>query len=350
MKIAIDISPLQSGHSVRGIGFYLERLRNALITNFPKEQFLFFSDAREISSDVDIIHYPYFDPFQVTLPQKKKKKIVVTVHDLTPVVFPKHFPAGIKGKLRWEMQKHRLCSVYAVITDSDASRKDILRLTRVSPNKVHTVYLAAGEAFRKIEDNEMQIKKLRQKYHLPEKFILYVGDVTWNKNVPRLLEAIKQVNIPLVMVGKALVQEDFDRRNVWNADLVRVKELIKEDKNISLLGFVPTEDLVQIYNIASVFVWPSVYEGFGLPILEAMQCGCPVITSREGCMPEIAGDAAYFFDGYNTKSLAEAISEVFSSEKLQKELSAKGILQAKKFSWGKTAKETVEVYRKVMVQ
>lgn len=350
MKIAIDISPLHTGHKVRGVGFYVERLQSALTANFPQLQFFFFSDPEDIPPDTDIVHYPYFDPFHLTLPKKMNYKIVVTIHDLTPLVFPRNFPSGIRGRLRWEIQKRRLGNVDAVITDSKASKKDILRLTKLSSSNVHTVYLSAGEEFKRIAHDAVLWENIRKKYSLPEKFVLYVGDVTWNKNVPRLIEAVQKAHIPLVMVGKAFVHKEFDENNVWNADLVRVKGLVKGDKNISLVGFVPTEDLVLLYNMASVFVWPSVYEGFGMPILEAMQCGCPVITSDEGCMPEIAGESAYYFKGYDTESLSESISTVYHSEKLQKELIIKGFMQAKKFSWIKTAEQTVDVYKKVMLQ
>ncbi len=350
MKIAIDISPLQSGHNVRGVGFYLDRLKSALITYFPQHNYAFFVDKSEIPSDIDIVHYPYFDPFQLTIPKKSKHKVVVTVHDLTPLVFPEHFPAGVKGKLRWMVQKRRLRGVDAVITDSHAAKKDILRLTGLHSSTVHPIHLAAGDAFIHLPVHDKEKEEIRKKYRLPEKFMLYVGDVTWNKNVPRLVEAAKRLQIPFAMAGKALAQEHFDKSNRWNADLVKVQELVKEEKNIVLLGFVPTQDLVILYNTASVFVWPSVYEGFGLPILEAMQSGCPVITSREGCMPEVAGEAAYYFDGYDTASLADAINKVFTSQHLQKELREKGLVQAKKFTWEKTAQKTISVYERIMIQ
>src|SRR5581483_9504326 len=112
------------------------------------------------------------------------------------------------------------------------------------------------------------------------------------------------------MVGKSLAAKDFDKTNKWNSDLVEVKKLVEKNKNVSLLGFVETEDLVALYNLATVFVFPSVYEGFGLPIVEAMQSGCPVIISREGCMPEVGGDAVEYFDGYNNESLTHAITTV----------------------------------------
>jgi glycosyltransferase involved in cell wall biosynthesis len=344
MKVAIDISPLQSGHKVRGVGFYLTYLKKEFEQD-SRAKFTFFTYRSSVPKDVDIVHYPYFEPFFVTLPFFEQHKRIVTIHDLTPLVFPEHFPAGIKGNLSWQIQRLNLIRSDGIITDSLSSKKDIAKYAGIAEEKIHVVYLAAGEEFREVKiDNVKQ--KVLQKYNLPEKFVLYVGDVTWNKNLPRLIGAMKELNIPLVMVGKSLVQKDFDKTNSWNKDLVEVQKLTNDDSRFIKLGFVPTEDLVVLYNIATVFVFPSLYEGFGLPILEAMQCGCPVVTTREGSLPEVAGEAAYYVDAYDRESIAKGVSEVYLSKKLQEQLSEKGKDQAKKFSWRKTAEETIQVYKK----
>src|SRR6266571_684241 len=347
MKIAIDISPLSTGHKVRGVGFYLTYLKRALQKYCSEHQFAFFNQNDAIPRDVDLVHYPYFDPFFITLPFIKKHKRVVTVHDLTPLVFPKHFSAGIKGKLRWLLQRYNLQQSDAIVTDSLASKKDIIKIAHIEESKVHVAYLAAAEEFRQI--SESKCRAVRKKYDLPEKFVLYVGDVTWNKNVPRLMEAVQKTDLPLVMVGKSLVEENFDRQNPWNGDLVRVQEAANTDRRFLRLGFVPTEDLVAIYNSATVFVFPSIYEGFGLPVLEAMQCGTPVVTTAGGSLQEVARDAALYVDSYSAQSIAEGIEKVFSNQKLQKELSEKGLQQAKKFSWEQTARQTVAVYEHVIL-
>jgi glycosyltransferase involved in cell wall biosynthesis len=348
MKIAIDISPLGTGHKVRGVGFYLEHLKNALIKYFPQNDYVFFQRGEKLANDVKVIHFPYFEPFFLALPIYNKFKTVVTVHDLTPIVFPQAFPSGIKGKLKWQMQRFALKRASAVITDSESSKKDIKKYAGVRENKIHVIYLAAGEQFIKLKTENVKLKEIAKRYGLPEKFVLYVGDVTWNKNLPRLIDAIKEAKLPLVMVGKSLVSEDYDKSSPWNADLNRVNELTKGDSNIMRLGFVSGEELVQLYNLATVFVMPSLYEGFGLPILEAMACGCPVITTREGSLAEVAGDSALYVDAYDMESIANGIKKVFDSEKLQKELSEKGLENVKRFSWKKTASDTLEVYTQVV--
>lgn len=350
MKIAIDISPLSSGHKVRGTGFYLEHLRNALLASNSPHEFNFFSSEKDISKNVDIVHYPYFEPFFLTLPLKRMHKTVVTVHDLTPLVFPKLFPVGLKGVVKWRIQRLALKGVEAIITDSIASQKDIVRLVGVREKRVSVAYLAAGEQYRVLDKDNPLRKKVRQKYHLPEEFVLYVGDVTANKNLPRLVAACVESHVPLVMVGKSLAQETFDTSNVWNADLVTVKNMVKNHTNIHLVGFVESEELVALYNEATVFAMPSLYEGFGLPILEAMASGCPVITSHGGSLSEVAQDAAYIVDEYSQESIAAAIQDIFFSKEIQKELREKGLKQVKKFSWDKTAQETIRVYEKVFAK
>lgn len=346
MKIAIDVSPLQTGHKVRGVGFYLEYLKRSLLKYYPDNDYTFFVEEKEIPSDVDLVHYPYFDPFFRTLPLIKKHKTVVTVHDLTPLVFPQHFPAGMKGKIFWETQKIILKQVDAIITDSHASQKDIVKIVRVPEQRVHVAYLAAGEEFRVIKSSGN--KALQTQYKLPEKFVLYVGDVTWNKNIPRLVQAIQEIDVPLVMVGKALVQKDFDKTNPWNKSLVEFHQLIIDDPRIIRLGFIPTEDVVSLYNSATVLALPSLYEGFGLPLVEAMQCGCPIVTTDDASIPEIVDKAAVYVDGYDYKSIARGIKKVFTDTELQKKLSVAGLRQVEKFSWEKTAAETVAVYKQVL--
>lgn len=354
MNIAIDVSPLKTGHylqhRVRGTGFYLKNLQESLISLKSKETFIPFDRQGKISQKIDLLHIPYFEPFFLTLPTIKKQKTVVTVHDLTPLVFQKYFPPGLKGWLKWFLQKRALKYCDRIITDSISSKNDIAKVVGYPEEKIDVVYLAAGKEFKKLSDIEKAgtwKEEIKKKYNLPDTFLLYVGDVTWNKNLPRLIEAVKKADTPLVMVGKALTEENFDRSNPWNQDLVKVQELAI-DMRILRLGFVLGDDLVKLYNLATAFIMPSIYEGFGLPILEAMACGCPVITSKEGSIPEVAGDAAYYVDAYDENTIADGIRNVIGNYQLRKELSSKGITQCSKFSWEKTAEETLKVYEKVL--
>ncbi len=357
MKIALDMSPLKSGHylqhRVRGTGFYLQNLKASLEKYYPDNKYIYFDRGDSLKDKIDVIHYPYFEPFFLTLPVFSKSQMVVTVHDLTPLVFPDHFRPGLKGSLKWRIQKLGLRKAKAIIADSESSKNDIIKFVGIDPGKIRVVYLAAGEEFKKIQSSSVRqaqdkVQSLREKYKLPEKFVLYVGDATWNKNLPRLMDAAIKINVPLVMVGKALTGKMVDVRNPWNKDLIKVQALAGENKNIIRLGFVPSEDLVAIYNEATLFVMPSLYEGFGLPVLEAMSCGCPVVTSKEGSLAEIAGNACKYVDAYDLDSIARGINEVFSNDSLQQDLSKKGLIQSKKFTWNKTARETTSVYEGIV--
>lgn len=343
MIIGFDISPLKTGHKFRGTGSYTDNLVKAIKKYDQKNDYQFFTNRRELPQNIDLIHYPYFEPFFLTLPWRKSVPTVVTIHDLIPLVFPDHFPRGLKGEIKWQIQKRSLKGSAAVIVDSKSSQKDVFKYTSIPEEKIFVVYLAAGEEFRQLKPGELT--KIKNKYSLPEKFVLYVGDATWNKNVPGLVRAIQKINLPLVLVGKRLAESDFDRKNQWNKDLLEVEKLTHDDKRIFKLGFVPQEDLVGIYNLATVCVQPSFYEGFGLPVLEAMSCGCPVVTSRVSSLPEVAGEAAFYVDPYNTDDMANGIGEIYFNTAVQEKFRKLGILQAKKFSWKKTAQETAEVYR-----
>lgn len=350
MKVAIDISPLKSGHNlshrVRGTGFYIKYLTESLIRNYPQHEFFLFSQGDKIPSGYDVIHYPYFEPFFLTLPYIKTRKTIITVHDLTPLVFPKEFPKGIRGKIKWEIQKRALAKADAIIADSQASRADIIKYGGIEASKIHVVYLAAGDEFKKLKIAQERRNFLKNKYKLPKRFILYVGDATWNKNLPHLVRAATNANECLVMIGSALASKNYDPTNPWNKDIKDIQNFAVNNPNIVLTGFVPTEELVELYNIAQVFIMPSIYEGFGLPILEAMQCGCPVITTKSGSIPEVAGSAALYVDAYDVVNISSGIKKVMNGNFLRKELSEKGLLQAKKFSWYNTAASTVKIYEK----
>lgn len=346
MNIALDVTPIKtpfSLHGVRGAGAYINLLVDNLRRYDKKNSYIFFTRGEKLPKNIDLIHYPYFDPFFLTLPFVNTVKTVITVHDLIPLLFPKHFPAGIRGNLKWQIQKLLLKKASFVITDSFASKNDIVRILNIDSAKVSVVYLAAAKEFRKIHSFSA-----RKKYNLPKEFVLYVGDVTWNKNLPRLIRAVKKIHVPLVMAGKAIGQNNFDRKNPWNHNLLEVCSLIENNSNFIRLGFVPLEDLVYLYNEATVFAMPSLYEGFGLPVLEAMSCGCPVVTARTGSLPEIAGDAVFYVDPQDEKSIALGIEKVLKDKNLQLNLSAWGIKQAEKFSIEKTIKNTVFVYEKVV--
>jgi len=313
LKIAIDNSSISEKYGLRGIGFYSQRLIDSL-QKINHEGIVFESlNLRKFNSDnlqqYALFHYPYFDPFFLTLPINKIGPTVVTVHDLIPLKFPRHFPKGLRGWFKWQIQKFSLKGSKAIITDSWNSKADIIEITGIDENLIHVIYLAADEQFKPLA--KAKLKQISQKYHLPKKFILYVGDLNWNKNIPGLIEAFNELcqhkkDIYLVMVGKAFLEKDLAER----MKVVRLIKKLKLEKKIIFLGFIPTKDLVALYNLAFCYCQPSFYEGFGLPVLEAIACGCPVVCSRTSSLIEIGGKAVVFINPYQPHTLAQGIKKI----------------------------------------
>ncbi len=340
MKVAFNISPVRNGHRVRGIGSYTQNLLSELQKQ-PKIKIIPFDDA--LPTDADIIHYPYFDLFFQTLPTKSKIKRVVTIHDVIPLVFPEHFPSGIRGSINLFLQKNALKNVDAIICDSETSKKDVTEKLSYAREKIHVVYLAPGSIFKKINDKS-KLSKITEQFNLPRKFLLYVGDVNWNKNLKNLLEAVKIAKCNIVMVGKSLIDLNIPQSKEIEK---QIKDL-KIEKNVKKTGYVSDENLVAIYNLAKVTILPSHYEGFGLSVLESMACGTPVICSNNSSLSEINGNLAMYCDPESPEDIAQKISEALnSSEEESKSLSSNLIEHASTFTWRKAAKETIKVYENI---
>jgi len=344
LRVGFDISALLGPSGFRGVGKYTAQLLTALRTS-KKVKVVEIKDNFPLPT-VDLIHYPFFDFYFLTLPLIKKKKTVVTIHDCTPLVFPKYYPVGIKGKLKLGLQKLSLKSVAAVLADSETSKKDIVRFLGVSEKKIYVTYLAADKIYRKLPREDKWIALIRKRCQLPGRFLLYVGDINYNKNLPCLIKAFKELNLEdcsLVLVGKAF-------KNPRLKEAREIMELVKElglKEKVRILGFVPDGDLVKIYNLAQLFCFPSLYEGFGLPLLEAMSCGCPVLASNAGSLPEVAGEAAFLVEPTSAQRIAEGIKMVLENEKLREKLITAGLERVKEFSWAKTAQKTIAVYQEV---
>lgn len=327
-KIGFITTPLTSSHSIRGVGFYTKRL----LPELKKQSHNFDIEILEIENllkiknlKLKIMHYPYFDLFRHTLPIFKKSKTIVTVHDVIPLEFPDHYPQGLRGWFNLQLQKIALSRVEGVITDSYASVKFIHKYLGVPHAKLKLVYLAADKIFKKIANP-------KNKFKLPKKFVLYVGDINYNKNIPNLVTACKLANLSLIIVGKQAAQ--LEKLDLSHPELSHLRNL--DLNSVLRIGFVSDQDLVDIYNLATVYCQPSFAEGFGLPILEALACGTPVACSNTSSLPEIAGDNAAYFDPHDVKSMSQAI------------IKAKPPETKPKFSWEKTAKQTLMVYQEIL--
>ena len=341
MKVLINVQPLSSGHAIRGVGMYTRFLTEALEKNNQLE--VYRSGLNEIKRP-DIIHYPFFDLFFPTLPFLNRGKTVVTIHDVIPLLFPKQYPPGKRGSLNFMRQKLALKKVDAIITDSHASKKDIVFNLKVSPEKVHVVYLAANPFLKPV--NESQSEKVRKQMNLPKTYVLYVGDINYNKNVPQLIKALKYLprHVHLVCVGKNFIEQDIPE---WQAIEAQIA-LSDVTERVHFVPDILTDDyetLSAIYSGALVYVQPSLYEGFGLPLLEAMRCKTPVISAKNSSLKEV-GDNVVMFSGTDAESFADNIQMVLDmSETQRNKMIREASKWEKKFTWEKTAEETIKVYQ-----
>lgn len=345
LKIAIDVSPLSDGNAKRGVGIFTRQLVAALkkeISSNPEYsdfQINYIENWNLDFENYSLVHYPFFDPFFPTLPRRQNIPTIVTVYDLIPRQFKRHFPVGLKGELTWLGQKRRLKSSDYLLTCSHYSKYAIHQITRYPLDRIYVTPGAASDIFKPIKDTK-KLKLIHQKYHLPPKFVFYVGDINWNKNIPSLVKACQQLKYPLVIAGAAAVSPNVPD-HPWTADL----HWLQNQQYPQLIGFVPDDDLPSIYNLATLYCQPSYAEGFGLTVLEAMKSGCPTAISRETSLPEITDQNALYFDPYRLDSIKKVLSQLWQSPSLRRQLSQKGIAHARKFSWQSTALQTLALYR-----
>jgi len=346
-KIAIDISPTQDGNAIRGVGYYTNHLVSALqseIKTNPKYknyQIDLITENRNLKSEIyDLVHYPYFDPFKLTLPKTTKIPTIVTVHDLIPRQFKNHFPVGIKGEIKWLIQKHNLKQVSKIITVSNYSKFVINDLINYPQQNIFAIYEGADKSFKPCTDKN-KLTEIQKKYKLPKKFVLFVGDINWNKNIPNLVKACLKLKYPLVIVGSAATKKDVPI-HPWTKDLHWLQS--QKSSNLILTGFVPDEDLPYFYNLATTYCQPSFVEGFGLPLIQAMQSGCPVSYSQDSCLPEIMDNNGLSFNPRSIKSIQKTLSQFWTKEETRQIYIKLGLIRAKQFNWQFTAKQTLAVY------
>lgn len=296
------------------------------------EQVLYPRECRRLA--VDVAHTPYFAP-----PLRPTVPTVVTIHDVIPLILPQYRGSPL---VRMYM---RLVSAAAhraqiVLTDSEASKRDIVRVLGIDPERVRVVYLAASERYRPVQDKGA-LDDTRARYSLPDAYILYLGGFDPRKNVDTLLRAYSQLTDapPLVVAGRLPEQGSalaFDPR-----PLVEALEI---EERVRFIGWVSEEDKPALYTAAWCLVFPSLYEGFGLPPLEAMACGTPVVASDTSSLPEVVGDGGLLVNPTSATQIAEALGALWANPGLRAELAARALVQATRFTWERTAKETLATY------
>lgn len=344
IKVAL-INPPVVRHLVRGTGVYASSLYKEL--EKINEMEIIRRNFGEDLTGFDLVHYPYFDPFFLTLKLFPQVKTVVTVHDLIPLKYPDHLRPGLRGRLKWFWQKRLLGKAVGILTDSLASKADIENITGISPDKIKTVYLGVNKAFKKIKDNIL-LEKAGEKLNLPKHFLLTVGDVNWNKNISNLIRAYalvheKDKRMKLVLVGKGFITESAELSEILN-----LTASLGLTSNIIRLADLSIEDLICVYNLADLFILPSFAEGFGLPLLEAYACQCPALCTKEGSLSELAGNSAVFVEPENVSRMGRLVLDILLNKAKKQEMIANGLKRVSTFSWQKCAQETLSFYKQVL--
>ncbi|MFH1232239.1 MAG: glycosyltransferase family 1 protein, partial [Patescibacteria group bacterium] len=294
-------------------------------------------------------------------------KSLITVHDLSFLRNPEFFSLRKNFWHNMINVSKLLKKFKQIIAISENTKRDIIELCGISPDKIKVIYSGVGEEYKQItnlnlielKDTECSIghsvskaieakrlNEVKQKYNLPDNFILYLGTIEPRKNIEGIIKAYNQLRIDnseledvkLIIVGG----KGWKSKNIYKEwDLSEYKDDIK------FLDYISSENKVYLYNLASVFLYPSFYEGFGFPPLEAMACGTPVIASYSSSLPEVIGDAGLLVDPYNITEIANALKQILLNKDLSDKLIKKGLEQAKQFSWIKTAREYLEVFSRL---
>ena len=315
---------------------------NASIENLIWEQFTSPSSAHKIG--VDLLHVPYFAP-----PFFPRSPSVITIHDIIPLRIPQ-YRTDPKMKAYLQLITRAARKATMIITVSQHAKQDILDALKLPAERIRVIYEAAGEEYQPISNPEV-LSRVHARYGLHGRYILYLGGLDQRKNVPQLVRAFAQVyhqlgdpNLQLMIAGNPdkLKGSLFPDPRPVAADLGITGQIIYR--------FIEEEDKPAIYSGASVFVFPSLYEGFGLTPLEAMSCGTPVICSNRTSLPEVVGDAAINFDPENLREMVQAIYSVLSNDELLIDLRLRSLKRASQFNWQKTAIETINVYQEAFLR
>jgi len=361
----IGINALFLNRPETGSGQYTRHLLEALAKVDPTDEYLLFSPGpipntqypisnlaklwfEQVTfpqachrSDVALAHVPYFaSPFFPTVPT------VVTVHDLVPLILPA-YRGSLLARLYTRLVAAAARKARAIITVSQASQRDIVRYLHVPPEQIHVTYEAAGESFQPVEDAAQSVA-IRHKVGLPQRYLLYLGGFDQRKNLSALLRAFallvnRQAQARLVVAGQLP-----GRDSPLFPDPGRLVGELGIKERVIFTGWVAEDDKPALLRGAVAFVFPSLYEGFGLPPLEAMACGTPVIASNRSSLPEVVGEGGILVEPTDVEALAEALEVLWVDDALRAELRQRALAQAARFSWKQTAQETLAVYRKLV--
>ncbi len=369
MQIAIEARVL-SGKRL-GVARYLYNLLRFFPEISDSNQFYLYADYRPIDQSIQHpqIHYrtlkgprrflwrhfllpleqykKHFDLLFVpsySVPLLKMGKTVVTIHDIIPLKHPEW--SRRNERIRFATTVKRLAhKVDSIIAASEATKNDLLEFTRTDPNKIEVIYLGVDDHF-KVLDKKAEFENFSKKFNLLVPFILYVGAIHPRRNIKRLLEAFRLLKLDTKTEHKLVLIGTFFQSS-WKQQIQQYIQQKKLENEIIWLDYITDEELVQFYNFADVFIYPSLYEGFGLPVLEAMACGTPVVTSNSTSLSEVAGDAALLVNPFEIEEIAEALKTIIWKKDIKIGLIEKGKKRASLFTWQKAAQQTIQLFEKI---
>jgi glycosyltransferase involved in cell wall biosynthesis len=375
-KVCLDIRPVQTGAQHTGTGVYARELAMAIQglehgldiwylvlanyplpdLNLPADRLIrvwrpskperwhvvcdwFFLQKLLVNKGINLFHSPTLG----TVFPTNNLRVISTVLDLIPTLFPEDYATSLDGKWLYRLKLRSICASDGLIAISEATKQDVLKQYQVSAVKISVTYLSVSSIF--VPASPTVLNEFRKRLRLPERYILYLGGYSFRKNVTALIQAFSQLrnlrhHVKLVLAGgiKSGLEEQL-------RSLI-AKLGIQED--VVWLGHISERDLPILYSGAEIFVYPSIYEGFGLPVLEAMACGTPVITSNVSSLPEVAGDAAVLVDPHDNMGLTMAMRRILEDSSFHVDLGQKGLARSEAFSWDRCARQTIAVYQQYL--
>ncbi len=292
-----------------------------------------------IKDRLDLLHCPVN-----VVPLAAPTKLVVTIHDLGFMRFPERYKPAKRRYLRLATALSARRAAH-IITDAESTRQEVIELLKVKPEKVTSIPLGVDEGFKPLPEEE--VEKFRQAKKLPARFVLYLGTLEPRKNLPLLIKGFARLQRETPAAKE--VELVIGGAKGWlYAEIFRLVTELGLEKITHFPGYINEEELPLWYNSAGCFVYPSLYEGFGLPPLEAMACGCPVITSNTSSLPEVVGEGGITIDPADVPGLSTALSRLLFEKSELDFYRERGLRQAKKFSWLETARQTLEIYRGII--
>ncbi|MFC1749387.1 glycosyltransferase family 4 protein [Pseudomonadota bacterium] len=375
MKIGIDCRMYSTNFT--GIGRYVFELTQNLFKLDPKNQYVLFFNEPEYSifqppiekvkkvlanapyyslaeqtkflktlnkEKLDLMHFTHFNA-----PIFYNRKSIITIHDLTLSFFPGKKKKSLIHRIGYNLTLNAgVKKAKKVIAVSNNTKKDLHEITHIPEEKIEVIYEGVNEDFKILssEDDIKLMQEVKEKFALDKPFLLYTGVWRSHKNLQNLIRAFKILKEKHGFDGHLVITGRKDP--LYQPDLLKVADELQVTKDIIFTDLVNEDELIALYNAAAAYVFPSLYEGFGLPPLEAMKCGTPVVTSNVSCIPEVCGDNAIFFDPHSPEDIAEKVYKVVSQPSLQEEMIKKGLKHVKQFSWTSMAEKTLELYNEAL--